>query len=266
VTRPRVKGLASALLERLPGPARRSARRAYYARLLRAAREEDQVDLSFLKRVVGRGDCVVDAGASIGLYTRFLSALVGPEGLVYSVEPVPDTYDVLVSNVRRLGLRNVRPLNYALSDADGALEMEVPRWPYGGENLYEARVAGAAPSGFRRIGVAARKLDTLVADRPVAFVKCDVEGHELRCLDGAAEMLRRRRPAWLLEVWGDPDAEGSHARRVFLAMERLGYAAHCYDGRRLEPRARGRRSDNYWFLTADHVRRLGEGGPPGGLR
>jgi len=114
----------------------------YYGRMLDAVREEAQVDLSLLKRVVRRGDCVVDAGASIGLYTKFLSALVGPEGLVYSVEPVPETYDVLVSNVRRLGLSNVRPLNYALSDTDGTLEMELPRWSYGGENFYEARVAG----------------------------------------------------------------------------------------------------------------------------
>jgi FkbM family methyltransferase len=262
--RPSVKGLANALLETLPGPARRPARRAYYARLLRAAREDAQVDLSFLKRVVRRGDCVVDAGASIGLYTKFLSALVGPEGLVCSVEPMPETYDVLVSNVRRLGLSNVRPLNYALSDVDGELEMEVPRWSYGGENLYEARVAGAASGGLRRIRVAARRLDTLVPDRPIAFVKCDVEGHELRCLAGAAETIRRWRPPWLLEVWGDPDAEASHARRVFLDMLGLGYSAHCYDGRRLAPRAGGRRSDNYWFLTAEQARCVGADGPRGG--
>lgn len=255
--------MASRLLERLPGPARRAARRAYYARLLRAAGEGDQVDLPFLKRVVGRGACVVDAGASIGLYTKFLSAIVGAEGLVYSVEPVPETYDVLASNVGRLGLANVRALNCALSDSDGELEMEVPRWPYGGENLYEARVAGpASPSGLRRITVASRRLDSLLPDRPLAFVKCDVEGHELRCLQGASEALRRWRPAWLLEVWGDPDQAGSHAREVFDAMEALGYTAHCYDGRGLQPRAPGRAADNYWFLTADHVRRLAEGRPP----
>jgi FkbM family methyltransferase len=257
MTPSRLKGLASGLLEKLPGPARRAARRAYYARLLRAAREGDQVDLAFLKHVVGRGACVVDAGASIGLYTKFLSALAGPEGLVHSVEPVPETYDVLASNVRRLGLHNVRTLNCALSDADGQLEMEVPRWPHGGENLYEARVAvPAARPGLRRITVPCRRLDSLLPDRPVAFVKCDVEGHELRCLRGAAETLRRWRPAWLLEVWGDPDQSGSHARDVFDAMEALGYRAHGYDGHSLRPRVPGRTTDNYWFLTADHVRRL----------
>jgi FkbM family methyltransferase len=251
------KGAARRLLERLPGPARRAARRAYYARLLRAAGERDEVDLAFLKHVVPRGACVVDAGASIGLYTRFLSALVGPQGRVYAVEPVPETFDVLASNVRRLGLDNVQALNYALSDVDGTLEMEVPLWPEGGENLYEARAAApGAGSGLRRILVPSRKLDTLLPDRTVAFVKCDVEGHELRGLAGAAETVRRSRPAWLLEVWGDPDERDSHAREVFGAMADLGYEAHCYDGSRLEPRRPGRRSVNYWFLLPEHVKAL----------
>jgi FkbM family methyltransferase len=257
-----LKGVARGILERLPGPARRAARRAYYARLLRAANQRDEVDLAFLERVVGPGACVVDAGASIGLYTKFLSALVGPDGRVYSVEPVPETYDVLVSNVRRLRLGNVLPLNYALSDADGALEMEVPVWPYGGENLYEARAAAPGTgSGLRRITVPARRLDTLLPDRRIAFVKCDVEGHELRCLAGAADTVRRSRPAWLLEVWGDPDERGSHAHEVFTAMAELGYGAHCFDGLRLEPRRPGRRTDNYWFLLPEHVRALAEGRP-----
>ena len=264
--RRRVKGLANTLLEALPARLSRAARRAYYGRMVRAARDDAQVDLSFLKRVVRRGDCVVDAGASVGLYTKFLSALAGPEGLVYSVEPMPETYDVLVSNVRRLGLSNVRPLNCALSDADGELEMEVPRWSYGGENLYEARVVGEASGDLRRIRVAGRRLDTVVGDRPVAFVKCDVEGHELPCLEGAAETVRRWRPAWLLEVWGDPDTEASHARRVFLAMQGRGYAPYCYDGRWLASRTRGRRSDNYWFLTREQVRYTRAGWPRPMLR
>jgi len=258
-----LKGFARGLLERLPGPARRAARRAYYARLLRAADEGGQVDLPFLKSVVSPGARVVAFGASIGIYTKFLSALVGPEGHVHSVEPVPETYDVLTSNIERLGLRNVHPLNYALSDSDGELEMEVPLWSYGGENLYEARVAApGSPSGLRRIKVASRRLDTLFGDAPIAFVKCDVEGHELRCLEGAAETLRRSRPVWLLEGWGDPDVPGSHARAVFLTLEGLGYRAHCFDGRTLEPRSPGRTSDNYWFLTPDHVRALAEGRRP----
>lgn len=257
-----LKGLAGDLLEALPGPARRAARRAYYARLLRSATEADEVDLPFLKEVVAAGDRVVDAGASIGIYTRFLSALVGPSGAVHAVEPVPETFDVLASNVRRLGLANVRPIRCALSDFDGEVEMEVPRWPHGGENLYEARVrAQGAPSALRRVRVEARRLDSLLtAQEPIAFVKCDVEGHELACLRGAEETVRRWRPAWLLEVWGDPDDERSHAREVFRAMERLGYGAYCAQGGRLAARVTGRRTANYWFLAPGHVHRLRDRG------
>jgi FkbM family methyltransferase len=255
-----IKGAARGLVERLPGPLRRAARRAYYARLLRAADERAEPDLAFLRRVVGRGDYVVDAGAHMGLYTRFLSGLVGPDGRVYSVEPLPETHDVLVSNVRRLGLDNVVPLSFALSDEEGPLEMEIPVWPGGGENLYEARAAaGGTGSSLRRITVPARRLDTLVPQDRIAFVKCDVEGHELRCLAGAAETVRRSRPVWLLEVWGDPDQRGSHADQVFGAMAALGYEAHCYDGAGVQPRRPGRTSVNYWFLLPEHVLALAGG-------
>jgi len=250
-----MKGAVRALIGHLPGPIQRAARRAYYARLVRSAGEDAEVDLSFLKHVVPPGALVVDAGASIGIYTRFLSAAVGPEGRVLSLEPMPESFDVLASNVRRLGLRNVEAVSCALSDEDRPLEMEVPLWPGGGENLYEARAAAPGPgSGLRRTTVAARRLDTLLAGRDAAFVKCDVEGHELRVLAGASETLRRSRPAWLIEVWGDPDERGSHAAAVFAAMHALGYGAHCYDGRTLEPRRPGRRSVNYWFLRPEHLR------------
>jgi hypothetical protein len=140
--------------------------------------------------------------------------------------------------------------------------MEVPVWPRGGENLYEARAAAPGTgTGLRRITVPSRRLDTLLPEGRIALVKCDVEGHELRCLAGAAETVRRSRPMWLLEVWGDPDTRGSHAHEVFAAMAELGYEAHCCDGFRLEPRPPGRTSVNYWFLLPEHVRAVAEGRP-----
>src|SRR5258708_39247243 len=42
-----------------------------------------------LSRVVGPGDVCIDVGAAAGLYTVPLSRLVGPSGVVHSVEPLP---------------------------------------------------------------------------------------------------------------------------------------------------------------------------------
>ena len=107
----------------------------------------------------------------------------------------------------------------------------------------------------------ATPLDTLFAGVPIAFVKCDVEGHELECLDGAVDTLRRSRPPWLIEVWGDPDEKGSAAHDVFRRLEELGYQPHCFDGEKLERRAPGRITDNYWFLTAERGRAVARDRP-----
>ena len=64
-----------------------------------------------LPQLVGRGDVAIDIGANLGYYTRPLSEIVGAEGAVYAVEPVPVIYDVLRRNVA--GRRNVHLMNYA---------------------------------------------------------------------------------------------------------------------------------------------------------
>lgn len=252
----RLKSLA---LRLLPERLLQELRKFHYARKLRGPTADDAAELAVVRHLVPAGSWAVDVGANVGVYTKALSELVGPWGRVFSVEPVPLTYDLLASNVRRLRLGNVEPLNLAVSAEDGAVRMEVPRYAAGGENLYEARVVGPDGGGaLRRVTVECRSLDTLFADaaRPISFVKCDVEGHELRCLLGAQRLVRRCRPAWLVEVSGDPDCEPSPAADLIGMMQRAGYGAFWCDGRALHPRSPGDRRTNYFFLTDRHLARL----------
>ena len=250
-------------LTTLPDAALKPLRRRYYARMLRLGKAQLEVDVSLVQRFVRPGDCVVDIGASIGVYTKLLSERVGPGGLVYGVEPVPVTFDVLCSNVRRLGLANVRPIACAISDQDGWLAMEVPLRPSGWEDFYRAQVVGTAGTATRRrVRVGSRTIDSLWAesDRPLAFIKCDVEGHELACVRGAERVVARWAPAWLVEITGDPDVPGSAARATCEVLARLGYGTFWFDGDRLRRRAPGDTSLNYWFLTREQADRLcGEG-------
>jgi FkbM family methyltransferase len=244
----------------LPEPALQPIRRGYYARMLRRGEEDPEPDLPLLAEFVHVGDCVADIGANVGVFTKPLSRFVGREGLVYAVEPIAVTFDVLCSNVRKLGLVNVRPLNYAISDRDGSAVMEVPLRPTGWEDFYRARVV--TDEGARRRGcvrVDRRTIDSLWADsdRPLSFIKCDVEGHELDCLRGARRVLARWAPAWLLEVTGDPDRPDSAAHAAFELLAGRGYRAFWFDGERLHRRRPGEISINYWFLTPEHFDRLG---------
>ena len=74
-----------------------------------------------LPNLVSRGAMAIDIGANLGYYTRPLADIVGAEGRVYAVEPVPVIFDVLKRNVA--GRKNVTLLNYALGEDERTIEM-----------------------------------------------------------------------------------------------------------------------------------------------
>ena len=75
----------------------------------------------YLPQLVGKGATVIDIGANLGYYTCPLSDIVGSEGRVYAVEPVPVIFDVLRHNVG--SRKNVTLLNYALGEEERTIEM-----------------------------------------------------------------------------------------------------------------------------------------------
>lgn len=248
--------LKSFALRFLPEPILQRVRKAHYARKLTDAGPEPE--MAVLRHLVPPGGCAVDLGANFGLYTRFLAEAVGPDGVVHAVEPVPAMYDVLRTNVRRLRLSQVRTHAVAVSDATRTVMMTVPKYTTGGANHYEARVV--TTSGVRpgtAILVPGIRLDDLIGHLPrIDLVKCDVEGHELAVVRGAETILRQHRPAWMIEVSGDPDERGSAAAEVIAVMDRGGYEMFWFDGRRLRPRGHGDRAVNYFFLRPGHIGRL----------
>ena len=238
----------------------------HHRRTLRSFPDADEPDLAVVRELVQRGTTAVDLGANIGVYTKALSDLVGPAGTVISVEPVPQTFDVLSRNIRSMGMSNVSCVNVAISDSTGEVVMELPNYDAGGMNFYQATVVAnegttVAGSG-QRVRVPALTLDTLVAGKGiVGFVKCDVEGHELACLSGAKMVLNSHCPAWLVEVWGDPDGPGTKAMELFGIFEALSYVSWWFDGHRLIKRRPGERSTNYFFLKEAHVTKLRDNAP-----
>ena len=248
--------LPSSWIDRLKATA--AFQRWHYCERLRGAREDEEPDLAVVKHLVGPGDVTVDAGAHFGLYTKFLSRYVGPAGRVHCFEPVPRTFEILRHNARRLGWRNAVLHRCALSDAPGRALMEIPTDATGVENDYLSRLADPrSGDASGRFEVEVQTLDAVLPPeaRP-AFVKVDVEGHELSCLRGARSTLARCAPAWLIEVTRDPDDAASEAFELFGLLEAKGYAAYWLDGTRLRPRRHGDRAVNHFFLKPEHLARL----------
>lgn len=251
----RTKQLAAAILPRVVLLA---AKKRYYASLLRQSTLDSmEKDATALPRIVRPADFVIDIGAFVGFYSKPLSALVGPSGKVWSFEPSAETFEILSHTIHKLGLTNVEPFNYAISDCEKMVMMEVPRYRGGGESWYDTRIAvspGPETKRLRRFPAQARTLDSLTLNfpHPVSFIKCDAEYHELYCMRGAVETLRRYKPAMLIEMLVSPDTPGSDPQKTVEFLRDLGYEAYRFDGNAFHRRKPGENSQNYFFFSDNH--------------
>jgi hypothetical protein len=60
----------------------------------------------------------------------------------------------------------------------------------------------------------------------------------------------------LIEVNPNPDDRATTAYETFALLAAEGYSAYCFREGKMLPRQSGQRSQNYFFLTAEHVNRL----------
>jgi FkbM family methyltransferase len=183
--------------------------------IYRRARRDDPM-LALADRLVRPGDVVVDAGASYGLFTARFARLVGPDGRVHAFEPNPARHAWL----RRLARgRPVTVHPIGLSDQRARAGLRIP--VIAGRAYEERAQVDMADGGAVRIQLGTLD-DALGADRArVALIKCDVEGHEVQLLHGAARTLAEAAPPLLIEIEQRYHAEP--IADVFAMLAALGY-------------------------------------------
>jgi FkbM family methyltransferase len=187
----------------------------------------------------------VDAGAYIGLHTVLMSRCFRR---VHAFEPQGAVYRMLCGNLALNGCENVLAREMALYDRDCAMRLapserqEAPVPMRDGEVDYE-RLGNAAGLMFEpvddgRAGVPATALDSLELD-DVGLIKIDAQGCDLRVLRGAAETIRRCRPALLFEY--EREMAAAHGAAL---DDLLGFVeALDYDVRVLADVTPGRQTD-----------------------
>jgi FkbM family methyltransferase len=142
----------------------------------------------FLYEYVPRaGDVVFDIGAGVGTEMLLFSRLVGPAGRVVSVEAHPRTYARLADLCNANGLRNVTPLQLAVSDTDGTVA--ISDLDHHLRNVVlEAHVDG--------IEVPARRIDTLAGElgiERIDLLKMNIEGAERQAVQSMGTLLANTR-------------------------------------------------------------------------
>ncbi len=156
----------------------------------------DRPERKLLRQTLFPGAVVVDAGANIGIYSRFFSRCVGPSGVVHSFEPSPENFKRLRSATRKLS--NVRVSQAAVGERSGKSEL------YLSDRLnVDHRAYPTEGESRRTVSVRAIRLDDYF--RPgerVDLVKMDIQGYELHALRGAKRVLSDNpRLKLLIEFW-----------------------------------------------------------------
>jgi FkbM family methyltransferase len=185
------------LVSRLPSAWQHELKRLHYRRQIRRQTfQTAEPEFLILDQLISSGDWVIDVGANVGHYTKRFSDLVGPQGRVIAVEPVPDTFALLAGNVSSFRHRNVTLLNLAASEQTAEVGVQIPDFETGLKNYYQARLTTQA-SELQVLTIA---LDSLVLSRRIRLIKIDAEDHDSVVLRGLGRLLERDHPTLIVET------------------------------------------------------------------
>jgi FkbM family methyltransferase len=178
-----------------------------------------------LAELLRPGAVFYDIGANVGFFTVLGARLVGPGGRVVAFEPLPSAAAALRRNVEANSFSTVDVLEAAVDDRGGRATFHLPS----SERSTGGRLDGHAIRERGRetqVDVRVVAIDELVASGelpPPDAVKIDVEGAELRALEGMRDTLTRHRPLLVCETHGT-------RRAVTEALRGWGYATETVEG------------------------------------
>lgn len=164
-------------------------------------------------RYVSDFRCAIDGGAHVGTW----STLLAPRfETVMAVEPSPDTFACLTSNMAAHGCANVRCRQVALGAMPGRVSMTL-----------DPKNAARGNLGARHVtagdDITVETVDAWCLSS-LGFLKLDIEGSEFAALQGAERTIAQCRPIILFEnknLW--QRYFGAKDDAVSALLTRLGY-------------------------------------------
>ena len=146
------------------------------------------------RRYLRRGMNVLDIGANIGHFTMVAASIVGPGGIVTAVEANPDNAKLLEASRLLNNFDFVRLICAAAARDTGLMVLEMT-----GLNARANPIQTSEQLWLMRVTPSLPLRAVLPGDRPLDFVKMDIEGAEYNAVLGFIEILKRDRPVIVSE-------------------------------------------------------------------
>jgi FkbM family methyltransferase len=173
--------------------------------LFKPAKSWDPELLRITSALVKKNDIVWDVGANVGLFSMSAAHLAGARGCVYAIEADADAQVLLNRSIFSASLEHapITLLPVAVSDKSGWATFAISKRARASNSLmgYGSSYTGGV---LQNRTVPLVTLDELLEEFPPPNVlKIDVEGAELRVLEGAKGMLEAVRPLIYCEISSD---------------------------------------------------------------
>lgn len=145
------------------------------------------------KKIIKKGDVIIDIGANIGYYALLESRLAGPTGKVFAIEPVNENIKQLKKNIELNKYSNIEAFQLAIGDKDkkGFIYLS-DRSNWCSMNYLEYVKVNKK---IKKEVVEVMTLDRFLEDKPFPdLIRIDVEGYEYEILKGMQNLLKTNRP------------------------------------------------------------------------
>jgi FkbM family methyltransferase len=181
-------------------------------------RRDDEATISIMLGALSPGGTAIDVGANRGdILEKIVN--VAPAGRHVAYEPVPHLAADLVARFPGVDVRNA-----ACSDEQGTAQFTVVVDAPALSGLVQRQDLPPEAQRTERIEVRLDRLDDAI-DPELApqFIKIDVEGAEVKVLQGARELLARHKPVVVFEHGsGGADLYGSTSSELWDVLDEAG--------------------------------------------
>jgi FkbM family methyltransferase len=148
--------------------------------------------LQRVKRALSGKDpiTVFDVGANVGKYALELAKHFGPSAKIYSFEPSAKTFEIFSKNTQ--GATNIIPNNFGFSDQAANQVLFTNTEGSGLASVYKRKLDHFGISMNQQETIQLSTIDQFCKETGISkiqFLKLDIEGHELKALQGAQQML-----------------------------------------------------------------------------
>jgi FkbM family methyltransferase len=172
---------------------------------------DEDADLILFTALAYHSKTIIDIGANTGLFS-VLSSVANKSAAIYAVEPYTPNFTRLNINLQLNNCSNVKPMQVAIGESVGSIEMTVP------ENNSITDVSSVNGDFSKKIypdmvwkkqTVKLETLDNIKQTNKLTIdlIKCDVESYEMSVFKGMDQVLQQDRPAILFECFVDEERQ-----------------------------------------------------------